>query len=87
MTPAVNMSYDASNLAVSDTSKDQLARINGEIIDELPMGLDTESLGDELAAVSHTLLDQQFAEMDRVFTLSGTDFTFGIGSWDAVPLS
>ena len=40
--------------------------------------------GDELAAVSNTLLGQQFAEMDRVFTLDGTDFTYGMGGYDSL---
>lgn len=33
---------------------------------------------DELTAMSHMLLGQQFLEMDRVITLNGTDF-FGTG--------
>lgn len=33
---------------------------------------------DELTAMSQTLLGNQFTEMDRVFTLNGTDFTYGL---------
>lgn len=39
---------------------------------------------DELAEMSNTLFDQQFAEMDRVFTLEGTDFRFDMGGWDSI---
>lgn len=46
--------------------------------------LENDPWGDELAAMSQALLDQQFADMDRVFTLSGTDFTFDISGWDAM---
>lgn len=48
------------------------------------MASGSDGWGDELAVVSRTLLDQQFADMDRVFTLSGTDFAFNMGDWDAI---
>ena len=38
-------------------------------------------LGDELSSMSNVLLDHQFSEMDRVITLDGTDFAFGMIDW------
>lgn len=37
---------------------------------------------DELAEMSQVLLDNQFAEMDRVFTLDGTDFAIDMDGWE-----
>jgi hypothetical protein len=45
---------------------------------------DSDTFGDELTAMSHALLGPQFAEMDRVFTLNGTEFTFDMGGSDAM---
>lgn len=39
-----------------------------------------ETMDDELTAMSHILLGQQFLEMDRVITLDGTDFEMS-GAW------
>jgi hypothetical protein len=41
-----------------------------ESIGDIGYGLEE----DELTAMSHILLDQQFLEMDRVITFDGTDF-------------
>lgn len=38
-------------------------------------------LGDELSSLSNVLLDHQFSGMDRVITLDGTDFAFGMIDW------
>lgn len=40
-----------------------------------------EIMDDELTAMSHILLGQQFLEMDRVITLDGTDFDIDMNSW------
>lgn len=40
-----------------------------------------EMMDDELTAMSHVLLGQQFLEMDRVITLDGTDFDIDMSSW------
>jgi hypothetical protein len=40
-----------------------------------------EIMDDELTAMSHILLGQQFLEMDRVITLDGTDFTIDMRDW------
>jgi len=36
---------------------------------------------DELTAISHTLLGNEFMELDRIITLDGTDFSLDIGTW------
>jgi hypothetical protein len=84
---ANDTNYNANAVTAQYDGTELLASNGVDVVAELPLGLENEILGDELATVSHTLLDQQFADMDRVFTLNGTDFTFGIGSWDAVPLA
>lgn len=38
-------------------------------------------MDDELTAMSHILLGQQFLEMDRVITLDGTDFDINMNAW------
>jgi hypothetical protein len=40
-----------------------------------------EIMDDELTAMSHILLGQQFLEMDRVITLDGTDFDIDMSNW------
>ena len=35
---------------------------------------------DELTAISHTLLGNEFMELDRIITLDGTDFSMGMGN-------
>jgi hypothetical protein len=36
---------------------------------------------DELTAISHTLLANDFMEMDRVITFDGTDFSMSLAGW------
>jgi len=39
---------------------------------------------DELTAITHTLLGNEFLELDRIITLDGTDFSMNIGNgWQA----
>lgn len=47
----------------------------------LNMNYPGEIMDDELTAMSHILLGQQFLEMDRVITLDGTDFDIEMGNW------
>ncbi|KAF8861877.1 hypothetical protein BDZ45DRAFT_586331 [Acephala macrosclerotiorum] len=42
---------------------------------------DTNSVEDELTAMSNVLLGQQFLEMDRVITYDGTNFAIDLGGW------
>jgi hypothetical protein len=44
----------------------------------------SETIEDELSAMSHSLLGQQFLELDRVITLEGTDFDFDMSNWGSV---
>jgi hypothetical protein len=39
---------------------------------------------DELTAISHTLLGNDFMEMDRVITFDGTDFSMNLGGWGSL---
>lgn len=45
------------------------------------MNYPSEMMDDELTAMSHILLGQQFLEMDRVITLDGTDFDIDMSTW------
>ena len=70
MSPDVKLTYSMPNTVIQS----EPGHLHGE----------TEGSADELTAMSHTLLGQQFTEMDRVFTLNGTDFAFDVGAWDAM---
>lgn len=45
------------------------------------MNFPGEIMDDELTAMSHILLGQQFLEMDRVITLDGADFDIEMSAW------
>ena len=44
----------------------------------------SDNIEDELTAMSHSLLDQQYLDLDRVITLEGTDFDFDMNNWGSV---
>lgn len=43
-----------------------------------------EMVDDELSAMSHILLGQQFMDMDRVITLDGTNFAIDLNNWQNI---
>lgn len=48
---------------------------------QLNTDFDTNSVEDELTAMSNVLLGQQFLEMDRVITYDGTNFAIDLDGW------
>jgi hypothetical protein len=45
---------------------------------------DSQSMDDELTAMSNILLGQQFMEMDRVITFNGTNFAIDMDNWQSM---
>jgi hypothetical protein len=57
-------------------------RSNGVTDIQSIYGSEHNSVEDELTAMSHVLLGQQFLEMDRVITFHETNFALDYGAWE-----
>lgn len=76
MTPLTNTQRPLSHLTPTTTassiSNDPVT--TGDVVSEVAQ--------DELAVITNGLLDQDFAALDRVITLDGTDFNFDVSYWN-----